>query len=207
MNRTCVVCGKSYQVTNGNMRKTCSKECEYAARSRASRGRQLKSLQLDLTGQTFGELTVLERVGTGKERDKWLFRCSCGKTIVRDMRTVKYHTKLGKVVSCGHIKNNLAAQRIAEWRGRNAQDGSNVEILRSRSSGRVNKNSSTGVNGVRVKHNVGADSFAARITVAGKTIYLGSFPTLEEAAFARKEAERKYWQPIIDAHDFDHPNK
>lgn len=38
------------------------------------------------------------------------------------------------------------------------------------------------------------EKYMARITVDGKTIYLGLFPTLEEAVEARKQAEKEYWK-------------
>lgn len=196
MKMTCIVCGKEYQVSHSNMRRTCSKECEYAARSRSRKGRQLKSLQLDVTGQRYGELTAISRQPDGQ----WLFRCSCGKEIVRPLKDVR-NTK--RVVSCGHVGASQAKERLARWQAANAQDGSNAQTLRKYASGQTKRTNPTGVNGVRVRHNVAADVYVARIMVAGKEIYLGSFATLEEAALARKEAERKYWQPIIDAHESD----
>lgn len=52
------------------------------------------------------------------------------------------------------------------------------------------KNNKTGVTGVR-KTKYG--KWNARITVDRKEIYLGNYDTLEEAAKARKEAEKKYF--------------
>lgn len=55
-------------------------------------------------------------------------------------------------------------------------------------------NNTTGVTGVRKK----GKRYQARITVRGQEIYLGSFRTVEEASIAREEAEKKYFQPLID---------
>lgn len=54
-----------------------------------------------------------------------------------------------------------------------------------------NKNNKLGVKGVNRTTN--SDKFTARIMVDGKTIYLGCYKTIEEAAAARLEAERKYF--------------
>lgn len=51
----------------------------------------------DLSGQTFGMLTVLERCGTQNHKILWLCRCSCGK----EKAVRSDHLKGGKVVSCG----------------------------------------------------------------------------------------------------------
>lgn len=51
----------------------------------------------DLSGQTFGFLTVIKRSGTMNRKSTWLCRCICGnEKIVR-----ADHLKGGKIVSCG----------------------------------------------------------------------------------------------------------
>lgn len=47
-----------------------------------------------------------------------------------------------------------------------------------------------GVKGVRKS---GRNSYAASISVDGKSVYLGVFPTVEEAIQARRKAEQLYW--------------
>lgn len=48
-----------------------------------------------------------------------------------------------------------------------------------------------------VNWHAGERKWNARISVKGKRIALGSYDNLEEAIAARKEAEAKYWQPIL----------
>ena len=50
--------------------------------------------------------------------------------------------------------------------------------------------SSTGVNGVCF--DVRSTKYVSRITIKGKTIYIGSFENLSDAIDARKSAEKKY---------------
>ena len=53
-------------------------------------------MKKNLEGQTFGELTVIERAET-KGRTKWTCRCSCG--TVKDIN--EYDLISGKSKSCG----------------------------------------------------------------------------------------------------------
>ena len=55
----------------------------------------------DLTGQTFGELTVLKRDDTRKGKNAyWLCKCSCGKE--KSVETRKLLS--GETKSCGHLR-------------------------------------------------------------------------------------------------------
>lgn len=58
----------------------------------------------DLTGMTFGRLTVVKRIENRKDRaSMWLCRCSCG-----NMSTVKgYHLRCGATLSCGCLHHNM----------------------------------------------------------------------------------------------------
>ncbi len=54
---------------------------------------------IDLTGQRYGRLTVVEREGTDKNRKNvlWMCRCDCGGTTV----TTTAHLRSGHAKSCG----------------------------------------------------------------------------------------------------------
>ena len=60
--------------------------------------------------------------------------------------------------------------------------------------GYVRDNNSTGVTGVYRR----GKKYQARIVVRGETISLGYYHTIEDAADARREAEEKYFKPLID---------
>ena len=68
----------------------------------------------DLTGQVFGELTVLYRCedkvfGNGRTRPQWMCKCSCGeyKKVPGD------HLRNGHTQSCGHLRiKDLKGQRF-----------------------------------------------------------------------------------------------
>ena len=76
---------------------------------------------IDLTGQTFGRLTVLQRAGKAKDGHiRWLCRCSCGNEVVVSSRNLKH----GYTQSCGclyretHTKHGMHHTSIyGTWQG------------------------------------------------------------------------------------------
>ena len=68
---------------------------------------------IDLTGQKFGRLTVLERAGSDKrKRALWLCECECGnKIIATGSHLITGHTK-----SCGCIVKRHGLSRTKLWR-------------------------------------------------------------------------------------------
>lgn len=91
-------CGNLTTVSSGNLRSGAVKSCGCLQRETVANQRE------DLTGQTFGQLTVLGPAEDyvapdGQHRTQWLCQCSCGKqTIVASNRL-----KSGITKSCGHL--------------------------------------------------------------------------------------------------------
>ena len=67
---------------------------------------------------------------------------------------------------------------------------------------KVAVNSQTGVTGVS-KIKAKRRRYRAAITFEGEKIELGRFKTLKQATAARKEAERKYYKPILDKYPIE----
>ncbi len=64
---------------------------------------------IDLTGQRFGRLTVVQRAGTSKQgRALWLCRCTCGKETV----VLSSSLRRGATQSCGCIHSEMLHNRI-----------------------------------------------------------------------------------------------
>ena len=62
---------------------------------------------IDLTGQVFGRLTVLERVKLPtSEYVVWLCKCSCG----RMTKVRSYHLRKGRIVSCGCYQKEMTSK-------------------------------------------------------------------------------------------------
>lgn len=62
---------------------------------------------IDLTGQTFDKLTVVERVKSSNKNAKWRCDCECGKTV----EVFGIDLKSKKTRSCGCIHSEQLAQR------------------------------------------------------------------------------------------------
>jgi hypothetical protein len=62
----------------------------------------------DLTGQRFGVLTAVKRVGSNKQkRATWLCRCDCGRgTVVASSYLIN-----GDIKSCGCLKSKITIER------------------------------------------------------------------------------------------------
>ena len=68
---------------------------------------------IPMIGQTYGQLTVLSRAGSGSKKDaRWLCRCQCG----AECTAIGANLRKGYTKSCGCLRsrtfvNNLAAGR------------------------------------------------------------------------------------------------
>ena len=186
-------CGKEKAVYTCNLRKgaVTSCGCGLERGKKHSEAGNPKAI-VDFSGQTFFELTAIERVKAGI----WRFRCSCGKEIVAKTADVK----AGRIQSCGHVLSKTAKNKI-DVEGKNVLghfDGTTVSKLRAIMA-------SPEVHGIRRAPRVAMECYTARITVRRKQIYLGHFPDYESAVAARREAEKKYYLPIIEEWDRLHP--
>ena len=135
-----------------------------------------KSRAINLKGQRFGRLTVLEPVpDRGPDNSIcWLCRCDCGRFFVQSANKLR----MGRSVSCG-CQAGAAAREAKTY-----IDGTCVEIMLSDT---IPKNNTSGYRGVAKKR----DKWQAYINYGGKRISLGVYATKELAAEARQEAERK----------------
>ena len=135
-----------------------------------------KNRAINLQGQRFGMLTVLEPI---PERGWdgsicWLCRCDCGSYFVQNSNKLR----MGRSVSCG-CQQGVTAQEAKTF-----IDGTCLEIMLSDT---IPRNNTSGYRGVAKKR----DKWQAYITYSGKRISLGSFETKELAAEARQNAEQK----------------
>lgn len=92
-------CGVQKEVSPGDLKSGHSKSCGHST-----------SAFKDITGQQFGEWTVLEYAG----EQKWKCRCSCGKIGLVYGKALRN----GSSKSCGHISNayrNIAGKQFGEW--------------------------------------------------------------------------------------------
>ncbi|MBC2037885.1 AP2 domain-containing protein [Listeria marthii] len=157
---------------------------------------------IDLANKKFGRLTVKEFVRSENGNAVWKCVCICG----NEKEVLALNLKRGHVHSCGclardngrkHADKNLrseTAQKNALKRKLevDAIDGTMKSALTRNLSSR-NK---SGMKGVR--WNEKRNKWEASITFQKKLYFLGRFEKKEHAVKARKDAEEKYFKPILD---------
>ncbi|WP_321389033.1 hypothetical protein [uncultured Enterococcus sp.] len=158
---------------------------------------------IDLTGKEFTRLTVESFAYSKKGNAFWFCDCQCGKRKIVSAANLKS----GNVKSCGclaiengkkhadqlHTKNVLERAKASK-RKSDGIDGTMASSL-TRSLSKRNKSGKKGVVWVDSRKKWQAD-----ITIKGKKKFLGRYDNLEDAIKAREQAEKEYFQPILDKH-------
>lgn len=146
---------------------------------------------IDLTGRKFGRLTVMERAGyyttpKGKRFLQWLCKCDCGgfKTVITS-KLNNGHTK-----SCGCLQTEKSETNL-NMRENDRFEDTRITTLTCKRY----KNNRSGYKGIH--YHKRAKKWTAQITIKRKQIWLGQYEKKEDAIKARKEAEEKYFKPII----------
>lgn len=155
----------------------------------------------DLTGLKFNRLTVL---GLG-ERNKfgqvqWKCKCDCGNVV---LATTTY-LKSGHTKSCGCLNRENASKRLKSAKFVNSREkyrkdnflkeGTSLALIKN--TGKLRKNNTSNTTGIT--YNKQNKNWRASIFFKGKKINLGSFKNIDDAIKARKEAEDKYFKPILE---------
>lgn len=138
-------------------------------------GRRRQPTVKDWAGRTFGSLTVVEYDGRRGGKHYWRCRCLCGGEAV----VCQSNLQTGHTRSCGCLSDPAGTRHFVE--------GTCIESIRS---SRLSASNRSGVRGVYRNKRTGR--WAAQITFQGRTRYLGSFDSLEEAARARGRAEEVF---------------
>lgn len=141
---------------------------------------------VDLTGQRFGRMTVIEKTG---ERDKagnflWKCKCECGS----EVNVITTYLKRGKIKSCGCLREELLKNNL---RGTHA---TSVLTQNSIDKPRVT-NLSTGIKNISYKPEQGIACFVVNI-IRDKRKYSQYFPTLKEAERAKEYVLSRYKKGI-----------
>ena len=152
----------------------------------------MRSKAIDMTGQRFGRLVVLGPAELPKKRGwlrlGWRCRCDCGNEII----AVRRDLTGGKLLSCGCWLREEAADTIHE-RVKH-QYGTTLTAINPERG--ANRNSKSGVRGVYWSNREGR--WVAKIGFQNRTITIGRFTRLEDAIQARKDAEKKYFEPLLE---------
>lgn len=145
----------------------------------------------DLTGQRFGELVVIEATNrrSNKGSVMWHCVCSCGQhTLVNSDNLTKT-----RIRSCGHGKAEIATHNLIGGRKATHKEGTDLGQI---SSQKPRSNNKSGVRGVSWNKTKG--KWLAELVLRGEQKLYKLFINKQDAINARKEAEKKYFKPIIE---------
>lgn len=137
----------------------------------------------DFVGKKFNHLTLIKNINKiDKNNSKLaLFRCDlCNK----EKELVFTQVLNNSVKTCGCKRGYLSTKSREKQQTTALKNYSNKTM-------KNNKTGKTGIIAVNGK-------YRARIQVNKKMVNLGYFDTLDDAIKARKEAEERYFKPILD---------
>lgn len=142
----------------------------------------------DLTGFKFGNLTAMKRSELELGRTYWICKCDCG----NESKVRADSLKDGSVISCGcssskNLKKGADAGRY---------EGTKIHLISER---KISSNNTSGITGVSWDRR--RRKWTANIGFKGKNIFLGAYEHKESAIKARKEAEEKYFKPMIEEYE------
>ncbi|HEL1630287.1 TPA: AP2 domain-containing protein [Streptococcus suis] len=157
---------------------------------------------IDLTGRQFGRLKVIERADTVHREVYWRCQCICGnkKTVRGSLLNTKNSKR--RVRSCGCLLKETSLNRqpiitkkaFEKNRPRfNFEKGTDIKLIASQ---KMNKRNKSGVKGVYFDRTRGV--WVASLKLKGVTVLNKRFKKKDEAIKARKKAEEKYFEPIVE---------
>ncbi len=133
-----------------------------------------KPLRNDLTGRTFGYLTVLEATQERRRRNLvWRCACTCGKQVDVDASMLLE----GRTTSCGCLNIEILRHHNRYEEGTELRQALEEKIL--------NPNSASGYVGVRPKGN----KWVAYLQYKGVQHNLGTYSNIDDAVKARARAK------------------
>lgn len=152
----------------------------------------------DLTGQTYGRLTVLAYAGAAKNGNAtWLCQCSCGNKTVVD----GYRLRKGTTTSCGCYRREVMSKAIRSNPKTAAKIGQKDQFAKTEGVNlaatlSLRSSNQSGVTGVSFDKQAG--KWNARLFFKGRLVLNRTFTSFNEAVAARHQAERTYLVPLLD---------
>lgn len=176
----------------GNIVEVNGKDLRYKNGTRSCGCLQKEAAQnnyIDITGEKYGRLTVVKKVGVKNGSVLWLCKCDCGNYTEVTSNALRAHG----TQSCGCLKKESDKEAIQVLHSELVED-TNLKMIRNIDTVRVD--SETKHRGVHFAK--WANMYRAYIQVNKKMIYLGYYKKIEDAIKARKIAEEKYFHPILE---------
>lgn len=148
--------------------------------------KKFKEYKKELIGKKYGKLTIKDvyrERRNGKAHYRLICKCDCGNETRPYLSSVVGSN--AETVSCGCYQGESGTKVLDSY----LYDGTRVTNLKAKARNKL------GVKGVRLTK---SGTYEAAISFKGERRYLGTYKTLEEAASARKEAEKELFDPVIN---------
>ncbi|MEG2251351.1 MAG: hypothetical protein RR967_07825 [Anaerovoracaceae bacterium] len=179
-------CGNEAVVNGNSLKRGGSKGCG------CSRYKEMRKEEIE---KRYGKLVVIR--GSHVSEDKrmmYLCKCDCGNELITRIDSLKR----GTTVSCGCISKEKARENQRKMVNIGRFKGTKVQNLNNN----ISSTNTSGYKGIRrAKKNGEERGWIVRIGIKNERKYIGYFINLEDAIAARKEAEEKYYKPIIEEYE------
>ncbi len=171
-------CGNTYITTTGRLNAGYSTNCGCEKSP-------------DLSGQKFGQITVIRRSENKRKRGdrllvEWECRCDCGSTVFRTTDQLT-NQKNRMCAICSRKNSAKQAFKSAGFEG-----GTQIYKINEM---RITASNTSGCRGVSWHKK--QRKWIARLQFRGKVINLGSFSEFEDAVKARQCAEEEYFETYL----------
>lgn len=151
---------------------------------------------MDLIGKYFGRLHII--ANSTNRKGYVVCECECGKR--KEIRATSLTQTKAPTRSCGCIQREKASSVGGKNISKNSENrlntmrrfNTNFDVIENPNPPKNNRSGQKGV-----WYDVKKDNYQVYIGIHGKRVSLGRAPTFEEAVKRRKEAEEKYFSPII----------
>lgn len=187
-------CGTVKAVDYGSLLSGSSKSCGCLYRAKR---KKIDEARIDarLLGRKLGRLTPLKRLPSEVDSTanlRYLCKCDCGREVVMT------YGQLKKTRSCGCLRKETSAalmDGIKEDGYDKIQDARIDGTITYSLVQKTRRNNTSGIKGVSHLKN---GKYRAYLNLRRTQINLGYYDTLEEAALARREGEKLYYEPILE---------
>ena len=194
----CLKCGEKREVFSSNLKNGCT-FCNKKSNVKKTK----EELKEKYEGEIINGIKIIEILDVNNKYHarEVKCQCSCGKIFTTFLR----HILSGNTTTCGHDTDKNLQKGIELVKEYSVQ-GTNVLSLVSRKS--INKNNTSGVKGVsQIKSGVLKDKYRSYINFKRKQYNLGVYDTLEDAALAREEAEKKFYGNFLKWYAENYPEQ
>lgn len=148
---------------------------------------------IDLTGEMFGSVKVLEKVSGKGSMAIWKCKCmACGKIF----EVVQNSLTSGATKSCGCMHRKQSSEKCKDYLG--IIDGTSVSQIKSK---KIFSSNTTGARGVSYNKHIG--KYVVYIGFKGKLQHLGCYAKLKDAISARKIAEENIYGSFLDSYNLN----